>query len=67
MGDVNSYRLRYLPTLRTFGRATAANLGYNEVIDITDWTIRYSIGDMYHLRQPGYYLNRKESPIDYPV
>jgi len=68
MGDVNSYRLRNLPTLRTFGRATAANLGYNDGIEsFSDWTIRYSYGDMYHLRQPGVYLNKKESPIDYPT
>ncbi|MCJ7553749.1 MAG: T9SS type A sorting domain-containing protein, partial [Ignavibacteriaceae bacterium] len=55
-------------TLRTFGRATAANLGFNEGIEsFAGWTIRYSYGDMYHLGDPGVYLNKKESPIDFPV
>ncbi|MCJ7691244.1 MAG: S41 family peptidase, partial [Clostridiaceae bacterium] len=68
MGDVNTYRLSYLSTERTFGKSSASSLGWNEIItNFTDWTLRYSIGDMYHLNQPDYYLNRKEFPIDFPV
>jgi hypothetical protein len=68
MGDVNAYRLRYLSTVKTFGRPTAANLGWNDyVTNFPHWSIRYSMGDMYHLNQPGNYLNRVEFPIDYPI
>jgi hypothetical protein len=68
MGDINSYRLRYLSTVRTFGKPTAANLGWNErITNFPDWLLRYSKADMFHLNNPGFYLNRKESPIDYPI
>jgi hypothetical protein len=68
MGDLNAYRLKYLPMVKTFGKPTAASLGFNlNITNFPDWCIKYSLGDMYHLRQPGNYLNRKEFPIDYPV
>jgi len=68
MGDVNAYRLKYLSTLRTFGKPTAANLGWNErITNFPDWLLRYSKADMFHLSQPGFYLNRKEYPLDYPI
>jgi hypothetical protein len=68
MGDVNAYRLKYLSILRAFGKPTAANLGWNErITNFPDWLLRYSKADMYHLNQPGLYLNRKEYPLDYPT
>jgi hypothetical protein len=68
MGDINTYRLRYLSPERTFGKSSASSLGWYETItNFPEWTIWYSIGDMYHLRQPGIYLNRKEFPVDYPI
>jgi hypothetical protein len=68
MGDLNAYRLNYLSTLRTFGKPTAANLGWNErITNFPDWLLRYSKADMFHLNEPGNYLNRKEFPIDYPI
>jgi len=68
MGDINAYRLTYLSTTKTFGKSTAASLGWNEyILNFSDWTLRYSISDMYHLKQPGNYLNRQEFPIEYPV
>ena len=66
-GDINAYRLRYLYNVRTFGKPTWASLGYNEFLNISGWTSRYSICDMFHINDPGYYLNRREFPIDYPV
>jgi C-terminal processing protease CtpA/Prc len=68
MGDVNAYRLRYLSTVRIFGKPTAANLGWNErITNFPDWLLRYSKADMFHLHEPGVYLNRKEFPIDFPI
>jgi len=68
MGDLNAYRLSDIPTVKTFGRATAANLGYNEgITNFNDWIIRYSIGDMYQVKEPNAYLNKKEFPIDYSI
>jgi hypothetical protein len=67
-GDINAYRLKKLSMVKTFGKSSASSLGYNEFItNFTAWTLRYSIGDMHRINQPGYYLNRKEFPIDFPV
>jgi len=68
MGDVTAQRLRYHPTVRFFGKPPGASLGDNLFIeDFTDWVLRYSISDMYHVNQSGSYLNRAEFPIDFPV
>jgi hypothetical protein len=68
MGDVNAYRLKYMPNLRAFGKPTAANLGWNErITNFPDWYLRYSKADMFHLKEPGIYLNRKEFPLDFPI
>lgn len=68
MGDINAYRLASLYNVRTFGKSTWAGLGTNEPItNFSGWTLNYSVADVYHLNNPGYYLNRKEFPIDYPV
>ena len=68
MGDINTNRLKYLSTTRIFGKSSAASYGWNNIISsFPNWTLRYSMGDMYHLRQPGNYLNRKELPLDYPI
>jgi hypothetical protein len=68
MGDVTAQRLRYHPMVRFFGKAPIASLGDNEYLDRYQfWRLHYSIGDMYHLSQPGVYLNRSEFPIDEAV
>ncbi|UCF65510.1 MAG: T9SS type A sorting domain-containing protein [bacterium] len=68
MGDITAQRLRYHPTVRFFGKSSGASMGDNLLIeDYTEWVLLYSISDMYHLNQPGSYLNRTEFPIDYPV
>jgi C-terminal processing protease CtpA/Prc len=68
MGDLTAQRLRYHPTVRFFGKPPGASLGDNLFIeDYQDWNLRYSISDMYHVNQPGSYLNRAEFPIDFPV
>ncbi|MCK4894809.1 MAG: T9SS type A sorting domain-containing protein, partial [Calditrichia bacterium] len=68
MGDVTAQRFRYHPAVRFFGKPPAASLGFSLFIDnIQDWFLRYSISDMFHVHQPGNYLNRAEFPIDYPI
>jgi hypothetical protein len=68
MGDVTAQRFRYHPTVRFFGKPPGASLGDNRFIEnFTDWYLRYSIGDMFHVISPNNYLNRQEFPIDYPV
>jgi hypothetical protein len=68
MGDVTAQRLRYHPMVRFFGKPPIAALGFNEFLDgYQFWKLHYSIGDAYHVSQPGVYLNRSEFPIDEPV
>ena len=68
MGDINSYRLSYLDNVKTFGKSTAAGLGYNILLEgYQGFNLRYSIADMAHISNPSYFLNRKEFPIDFPV
>jgi hypothetical protein len=68
MGDITAQRLRYHPMAKFFGKPPAASLGDNLFIDeYENWNIRYSISDMFHVTDPGNYLNRSEFPIDSPV
>ncbi|MFC2094779.1 T9SS type A sorting domain-containing protein [Bacteroidota bacterium] len=68
MGDVTAQRFRYHPTVRFFAKSSAASLGNNvPIVNFPGWDIRYSISDMFHVNEPGEYLNRTEFPIDYPV
>ncbi len=68
MGDVTAQRFRYHPMAAFFGKPPGASMGDNlDLTGFTDWVLRYSIGDMFHVNQPGQYLNRAEFPIDYPV
>ncbi len=68
MGDLTAQRFRYHPTVKFFGKPPAASLGDNILItNFSDWFLLYSISDMFHVNNPGNYLNRKEFPIDYPV
>jgi hypothetical protein len=68
MGDITAQRLRYHPMSRFFGKAPMASMGDNAgLTGYQDWWLNYSIGDMYHMSQPGVYLNRSEFPIDEPV
>lgn len=68
MGDVTAHRLRYHPMSRFFGKAPIASHGDNEDLrGYPGWWLHYSICDMYHLSQPGVYLNRSEFPIDEPI
>jgi hypothetical protein len=67
MGDVTAQRLRYHPMVRFFGKPPIASLGDNKMLGYKDWYLRYSISDMFHVNQPGVYLNRREFPIDEPV
>lgn len=67
-GDLTAYRLRYHDMVRTFGKPTAASLGWNSYIrSYPDWIIQYSKADAFLVSYPSVYLNRKEFPIDYPV
>jgi hypothetical protein len=53
---------------RFFGKSSNASIGYSQ--DVTGWAgwwLHHSITDLYHISQPGVYLNRKEFPIDEPV
>jgi hypothetical protein len=68
MGDRTAHRFRYHPMVKFFGRPPVASFGLNDFNNnFTDWYLRYSLEDMYHLDQPGIYLNRSEFPIDFPV
>ncbi len=68
MGDIIAQRLRYHPMVRFFGKSSAACLGdSHSITTFPGWTLLYSVWDMFHVNQPGEYLNRKEFPIDYPV
>ncbi len=68
MGDITAQRLRYHPMVRFFGKPPIASLGDN--VDVTGyggWWLHHSTSDMYHVSQPGIYINRQEFPIDDPV
>ena len=68
MGDVTAQRFRYHPMVKFFGKSPVASLGDNSEINTNpEWFMRYSRGDMFHVNQPGQYLNRAEFPIDFPV
>ena len=68
MGDITAQRLRYHPMVKFFGKSPAASMGDNLLIENYDqWTMRYSISDMFHVTQPDEYLNRSEFPVDFPV
>jgi len=68
MGDITAQRLRYHPLVRFFGASSAAAHGWALSIDnISGWSLGYSGADMFHVSEPGVYLNRREFPIDYPV
>jgi hypothetical protein len=68
LGDWTAQRLRYHPMTRFFGKSSIASIGYSQ--DVTGWAawwLHHSTTDVYHISQPGVYLNRKEFPIDEPV
>jgi hypothetical protein len=68
MGDRTAHRFRYHPMVSFFGKPPASSFGLNEFIEsYPNWFLRYSIEDLYHVNQPGIYLNRSEFPIDFPV
>jgi hypothetical protein len=67
-GDITAYRLRYHDMARIFGKSSMGGLGFNTLMKgYTGWSIHYSLGDVFHLSNPGIYLNRKEVPVDYPI
>jgi len=67
MGDITAQRLRYHPMVRFFGKSSGAAHGVNRPLPMKGWFLRYSDGDIFHVSEPGKYLNRTEFPIDYPV
>jgi len=67
LGEITAQRLRYHPMVKFFGASTAACYGNPYSLSFADWYFRLSVADMYHISQPGVYLNRSEFPIDYPV
>ena len=68
MGDINAYRLSYLDNIKSFGKSTAAGLGYNILVQgYQGFNFRYSIADIAHITNPSNFLNRKEFPVDFPV
>lgn len=69
MGDITAQRLRHHPTVKFFGKSAAASMGDNVRMQTfsSEWTLCYSISDMFHVSEPGSYLNRQEFPIDFPV
>ena len=67
-GDITAQRLRYHPMVKFFGKSSDASLGFSTYItDFPGWFLRYSIADVFHLNNPGVYLNKREFPIDFPV
>ncbi|MEI8114777.1 MAG: T9SS type A sorting domain-containing protein [Bacteroidia bacterium] len=66
-GDVTAQRLRYLPMVRFFGASTPASYSFIGELVIPGWALSVGYNDMFHLNDPGNYLNGKEFPIDYPV
>jgi len=67
-GDRTAHRFSYHPMAKSFGKPPAASFGRSRYVETyPDWYIRFSIEDMYHVSQPGVYLNRSEFPIDFPV
>ncbi|HKJ80801.1 MAG TPA: T9SS type A sorting domain-containing protein [Ignavibacteriaceae bacterium] len=67
MGDIIAQWFRYHPMVRFFGKPPVASMGDNKQLSSNDWVLLYSISDMFHVNQPGVYLNRSEFPIDFPV
>ncbi|MBC8183771.1 T9SS type A sorting domain-containing protein [candidate division KSB1 bacterium] len=68
LGDWTAYRLSYHPNVKFFGKASSGSLsGAESITSFPDWFLQYSVDDLYHLNQPGNYLNRKEFPIDFPL
>jgi hypothetical protein len=68
LGDWTAQRLRYHPMTRFFGKSSIASIGYSQnVTGWAGWWLHHSITDVYHISQPGVYLNRQEFPIDEPV
>jgi hypothetical protein len=68
LGDWTAQRLRYHPMTRFFGKPSFASIGYSQnVTGWSNWWLRHSITDLYHISQPGVYLNRQEFPVDEPV
>ncbi|MBK9097732.1 MAG: T9SS type A sorting domain-containing protein [bacterium] len=66
-GDRNAYRLKYLYNVKTFGKPTWGTPGWDIDFSTSTWYMRHSTGDAFHTNNPGYYLQRREFPIDYPV
>jgi len=68
MGDITAQRFRYHPMVKFFGKPPGASMGDNLSIDnFQDWGLYHSISDMFHINEPGNYLNRAEFPINFPV
>ncbi len=67
-GDITAQRLRYHPMVKFFGKSSDASHGFSKFItDFSGWFLRYSIADVFHINNPGIYLNKREFPIDFPV
>ena len=66
-GDRNAYRLKYLYNVRTFGKPTWGTPGWDIDYSTASWYLRHSTGDAFHKNNPGYYLQRRQFPIDFPV
>jgi hypothetical protein len=67
-GDRTAHRFSYHAMLKSFGKPPAASFGTSNFVETyPDWLLRYSKEDMYHVSQPGVYLNHSEFPIDFPV
>jgi hypothetical protein len=64
-GDVRAQWMTYHPMSTFFGMSTAGTMGDHEGIkNFPDWWIYYSKSDVFHVSQPGVYLNRREFPVD---
>ncbi len=67
MGDVTAHRLRYHPMVKFFGASPPASFsGIGEVV-FPGWALSVGFNDVFHIKDPGNYLNGKEFPIDFPV
>jgi hypothetical protein len=67
MGDLTAYLLDYHPMAHFFGKATCGSLGDNGGEILSGWIFNSSYGDIFHVNDPGTYLNRREFPVDVPV
>jgi hypothetical protein len=68
MGEITAYRFANHPMVKFFGKPMCGSMGDNSSItDFSGWTLQYSRGDMFEIKNPDIHLNHREFPVDEPV